>query len=208
MKLTFKKVLLFFLKKIHLDHLLLEIELEKRKLNIEKQITNYGAIFFPEAKVLNLQNNPKSIIINKNSFVRGELLVYKFAGKIEIGENTYIGENSKIWSADHIYIGNNVLISHQVNIIDTNSHEINHVERAQRFQEMAQNGHWEEKGNLLNSPIRIEDYAWINFNVTILKGVKIGKGAIIAAGSVVTKDVPEFTMVAGNPAKIIKELPK
>jgi len=208
MKLKIKKILLLFLKKINLDHLLLEIELEKRKASIEKQVTNEGSIFFPEAKVLNLQNNPNSIIVHKNSYIRGELLVYKFAGKIEIGENTYIGENTKIWSADYINIGNNVLISHQVNIIDTNSHEINHLERAQRFQEMVQNGHWEEKGCLVNAPIVIEDYTWINFNVTILKGVRIGKGAIIAAGAVVTKDVPEFTMVAGNPARIIKDLPR
>ena len=52
----------------------------------------------------------------------------------------------------------------------------------------------------------IEDDAWIGFKSSVLKGVTIGRGAIIAAGSVVTKDVPPFTLVAGNPAKVIREL--
>ncbi|MBK8021791.1 MAG: hypothetical protein IPK19_10285 [Chloroflexi bacterium] len=55
------------------------------------------------------------------------------------------------------------------------------------------------------APIRICDKAWIGFNAVILKGVTIGEGAIVGAGSVVTKDVPAWTVVAGNPARIIRE---
>ena len=57
------------------------------------------------------------------------------------------------------------------------------------------------------SPVRINDRAWLGFNSIILKGVTIGEGAIIGAGSVVTKDVPAYTIVAGNPARIIQEIP-
>jgi acetyltransferase-like isoleucine patch superfamily enzyme len=92
------------------------------------------------------------------------------------------------------------------NIVDTNSHEMDHVERANRFSEMIMYGHWNSKGNLLTAPIFIDDHVWISFNVSILRGVHIGKGAIIAAGSVVTKDVPPFTLFAGNPAKEIRKL--
>ncbi|MGC8751800.1 DapH/DapD/GlmU-related protein, partial [Hydrotalea sp.] len=60
---------------------------------------------------------------------------------------------------------------------------------------------WEK---VKSSPIKIADKAWIGFNVIILKGVTIGEGAIVGAGSVVTKDVPPYAVVAGNPAKIIK----
>ncbi|MCZ8192279.1 MAG: DapH/DapD/GlmU-related protein, partial [Microcystis sp. LE19-338.1B] len=60
--------------------------------------------------------------------------------------------------------------------------------------------------DIQSAPVVIEDHVWIGFNVGILKGVTIGKGAIIGAGSVVTKDVEPFTVVAGNPAKIIKRL--
>ena len=52
----------------------------------------------------------------------------------------------------------------------------------------------------------IKDYAWISYNACILKGVTIGEGAIIGAGSVVTKDVPAWTVVAGNPAKIVRHI--
>jgi acetyltransferase-like isoleucine patch superfamily enzyme len=67
-------------------------------------------------------------------------------------------------------------------------------------------GHPKEITNVDSAPIIIEDHVWISFNSIILKGVTIGKGAIIAAGSVVTKDVAPFTLVAGNPAKLIKHL--
>ena len=56
------------------------------------------------------------------------------------------------------------------------------------------------------SPTIICDDAWIGVNVIILKGVEIGAGAIVAAGAVVTKNVPPMTLVAGNPANVIKEL--
>ena len=67
-------------------------------------------------------------------------------------------------------------------------------------------GQPQTKGNIMTKPIIIEDYAWISYGCSILKGVTIGKGAIVGACSVVTKDVPPWTVVAGNPARIIKTL--
>ena len=61
-------------------------------------------------------------------------------------------------------------------------------------------------GNVESSPIIIEDDVWIGFKSSILKGVTIGRGAIVAAGSVVTKAVPEYSLVAGNPAVVIRRL--
>ena len=60
----------------------------------------------------------------------------------------------------------------------------------------------------LGRPVVIEDKVWIGINATILPGVRVGYGAIIGANSVVTKDVPPMTVVAGNPARTIKELKK
>lgn len=172
----------------------------------ERCICNKSSKFYTTANISLLNNKVDSIIIRNNCHIRGELLIFNYGGKIEIGENCYVGEGSKIWSGESIKIGNNVLISHNVNIIDTNSHEINHLERAQGYTNLIKEGHPKEKGSILTAPITIEDYAWISFNVTILKGVAIGKGAIVAAGSVVTKNVEPFTLVAGNPAKFIKKL--
>ncbi len=58
------------------------------------------------------------------------------------------------------------------------------------------------------APIVIADKVWLGMNVTVLKGVTIGEGSVVAAGSIVTKNVPPWTLVAGNPARIIRELPR
>jgi len=67
-------------------------------------------------------------------------------------------------------------------------------------------GKYKDWSNVISKEIIIKDKAWIGFNVIILKGVTIGEGAIVASGSVVTKDVPDFTLVGGNPARIIKSV--
>lgn len=163
-------------------------------------------VFVEGAKVFNFQNDNSKIIVGAGTKIRAELLIFANGGKIEIGENSYIGEYSRIWSAENVTIGNDVLISHNVNISDTNSHEINHLLRAESFKKMLREGHPKEKGEIITKAIAIEDNAWIGFNCIIHKGVTIGKGAIISAGSVVLKDVEPFTIVAGNPAQLIKKL--
>jgi acetyltransferase-like isoleucine patch superfamily enzyme len=174
---------------------------------LKKSCRGEESIINPSAKIFNLANSPEKIVIGENTVIDGELLVFRYGGNIIIGNNCYIGINSRIWSGDEIIIGNDVLISHNVNIMDTNSHEIDYIERAESYKKLLKEGrHPLEKGSILTAPIKIEDNVWINFNAIILKGVTIGKGAIIAAGSIVTKDVPEFSMVAGNPAKVIKKL--
>jgi acetyltransferase-like isoleucine patch superfamily enzyme len=171
-----------------------------------RQVVNNGAFFLPEATVENMQKDSSGIVVGKGTYIRGDLLIFPYGGRIVIGDNSYIGERTKIWSAQGIRIGNHVLISHNVNIIDTNTHEIDHLERAESYRSLVTLGQPKAIGNVNNAPIIIEDYAWINFNSVILKGVVIGKGSIIAAGSVVTKDVKAFTLVGGNPARLIREL--
>ena len=163
--------------------------------------------FYPEAKVYNPQFN-KNIVIGKNTHIRGQLLVLKYGGFIKIGDNCYVGDGSKIWSGNSIIIGDNVLISHNVGIVDTNSHELDYLERAERYIDLIANGAWQNQGSIITNPIIIQDYVWVSFGAIILKGVNIGKGAIIAAGAVVTKDVEPWTVVAGNPAVIVKYLPE
>lgn len=107
---------------------------------------------------------------------------------LEIG-SAFVNRDSKIYCTKSIKIGNEVAISEGVIIRDSDIHNI-----------YIQNNKIEK-----TKPIVIEDYVWIGMNAIILKGVKIGKGAVVAAGSVVTKDVPSNTIVAGNPARIIRE---
>ena len=88
-----------------------------------------------------------------------------------------------------IYIGNDVLIGHNACLLTLN-HEMEPENRA----------------DMHPKPIHIEDKAWLGSNVTVLPGVTIGEGAIVAAGAVVTKDVDSNTIVGGVPAKIIKRI--
>ncbi|WP_426095727.1 acyltransferase [Flavobacterium sp. DSR2-3-3] len=162
--------------------------------------------FYEQAEVINLQRNKGNIRIGLNTHIRGTLLLFAHGGKIDIGDNSYIGFGTQIWSANNIKIGNDVLISHNCNIIDTNSHEENYLERQESYRKMLKKGHATENVNVKSAPIIIEDHVWISFNVSVLKGVTIGKGAIVGAGSLVLKNVEPFTMVAGNPAVFIKNL--
>jgi len=167
---------------------------------------NDGVVFASTAKVYNFSKNKDQIFINTGAIIKGELLVFKSGGKIYIGKNCFIGEDSRIWSGENIYIGDNVLISHNVNIMDTNSHEMDARRRANSYASFLNNGHPEISNDVTTKPVKINDMCWIGFNAIILKGVTIGEGAIIAAGSVVTKDIPAYCLVAGNPATVIKKL--
>lgn len=158
----------------------------------------------PTAKIINLSHDRNNIQIGKNTYIRGELTVYPHAGKIKIGEYCYVGENTRIWSGASITIGNNVLISHNVDIHDCNDHPLNPIDRHEHYKKIITIGHPQKMVGLNEKPIVIKDNAWIGFDSIILKGVTIGEGAIVAAGSVVTKDVKPYTVVAGNPAKFVK----
>jgi acetyltransferase-like isoleucine patch superfamily enzyme len=161
---------------------------------------------YPEARVINMQNDASKITLGENTHIRGILLILPYGKGIHIGSNCYVGDHSRIWAYDSVVIGNSVLISHNVTIIDSDSHEIDFIEREQSFIHIVTKGHPKNKGNLRTAPIIIKDHAWISYNVSILKGVIIGEGAIVGAGSVVTHDVPAWSIAAGNPAKIKKRL--
>jgi len=98
-----------------------------------------------------------------------------------------------------------VLISHNVDIHDSNDHPVDPKLRHEHHKHILFVGHVDNI-DLDEREIIIEDDVWIGFNATILKGVKIGKGAIVSACSVVTKDVPPYTIVVGNPARVIKSI--
>jgi maltose O-acetyltransferase len=130
-------------------------------------------------------------------------LVLKFSGKICIGDDVYFGSNSKIWSASNIYVGNRVFISYGVNIHDNDAHSVSAKNRQEQFKEIFIEGHIAPLNDVNMGDVFISDDVWIGFNASILKGVHIGEGAIIASSSVVTRSVDPFTIVAGNPAKKI-----
>lgn len=109
-----------------------------------------------------------------------------------------------------ITIGDDVLISWGCQFIDNSSHSLVSAEKAKELATLKQKI---EDGTIVSdtdysnvgkAPIIIKDKVWIGFNSIILKGVTIGVGAVVAADSVVTKDVPDYAVVGGNPARVIK----
>jgi acetyltransferase-like isoleucine patch superfamily enzyme len=128
----------------------------------------------------------KSILeLNGCTIGRGvKLSVGPFA-YLAIGKNTYITDGSRISAQKSIQIGENCAVSFGVTIIDDDGHGFGSPP--------------------YSAPIVIEDDVWICCNVTILKGVTIGKGSVVATGAVVNKSCPPNSLIAGVPAKIIRE---
>lgn len=162
--------------------------------------------------VRNPIENKKYIEIGENSQISGSFIFEIKEGKVSIGNRTFIGGGSFI-CIDEIQIGNDVMFSWGCTVTDNNSHSHIWSERRNDVLEWKRGldenkmGIYKDWSNVKSGRITIKDKAWIGFNCIILKGVNIGEGAIIGAGSVVTKDVPDWTIVAGNPAKIIREIP-
>lgn len=112
---------------------------------------------------------------------------------ISIGDGTIINYNVTILDTNHVTIGNNVFIAPGV-VISAATHPLNAERRVTR--------------HFQSHPVIIKDCAWIGANATILTGVTIGRNAVIAAGSVVSRDVPDNCLVGGIPAGVIKMIPE
>jgi acetyltransferase-like isoleucine patch superfamily enzyme len=165
--------------------------------------TRPGARILPQGSIVNQQRARDAINLGANSWIAGQLLVYAHAGRIDIGDFCYVGENSKIWSAQHVAIGHRVFLAHGVNVHDNDAHSLSAKIRHEHFRELVTLGQPSFVEDFSSAPIRIEDDVWIGFNSTILKGTHIGRGAIVGACSLVTRDVEAFAIVAGNPAVVV-----
>ena len=121
--------------------------------------------------------------------------------KFAVGGDLYIGKDSGlsgtlIYCKKSVTIGSHVGIGANVMIYDTDFHPVNPYERIVTNSD----------NDIQCKPVQIDDYVWIGANTMILKGVHIGRGSVIGAGSVVTSDVPELAVYAGNPARFIKNV--
>lgn len=124
-------------------------------------------------------------------------------GAVRMGDRCYVG-NSHLVCHTGITLGDDVIISWGVTVVDHNSHSIDWAQRRSDVADWMQGiKRWD---HVPVAPVRIGSKAWIGFGATILKGVTIGEGAVVGAQSVVTKDVAPYTVVAGNPARVIRHL--
>jgi acetyltransferase-like isoleucine patch superfamily enzyme len=151
----------------------------------------------------------KRVSIGTDSILECNITFENKQGEIRIGDRVFIG-GTKFHCINSIVIGNDVMFSWGCHVIDNNSHSLISNDRLndliawKKGIEEGCIGKYKDWSVVQSAPIVIKDKAWVGFNSIIMKGVTIGEGAIVAAGSVVTKDVPDYAIVGGNPAKIIK----
>ncbi len=195
-----------------------------KKIRRKRKIKKYGNYMslskntiYNDSFSIDLRHPKKNSIyleIGNNCIINGSFVFETETGKVCIGERCHIG-NSTFISKSKIEIGNDVTIAWGCTIYDHDSHSIYWDERKNdtvqeykdtlQFNDEIYNKNW----SVVNTkPITIKDKVWIGMNVIILKGVTVGEGAVIGAGSVVTQDVPAWSVVAGNPAKVVKRISK
>jgi acetyltransferase-like isoleucine patch superfamily enzyme len=146
-----------------------------------------------------LMGNPIRLIVGDHVTLSG---VTTFVGSkwvdvpvLEIGSDSYIGYQTTIVTGRGVHIGQHVLIASRVFIAAEDSHPVDPVARRRNAPPLLKD----------IQSVWIEDGAWIGDNATVLKGVRVGQGAVVAAHAVVTQNVPAYAVVAGNPAKIVKQ---
>ncbi len=156
------------------------------KLQIDESLylgeTSFGGN--GRSSIIRLDENAAFVVHGKASLYYGADVIVFNGGTFEIG-NSFINSDCRIRCHESISIGNDCAISHEFSVMDSNAHALN--------------------GDRKTQPVKIGNHVWIGTRVIVLSGVTIGDGAVIAAGSIVTHDVPERTLVAGAPIKVIKE---
>lgn len=160
-------------------------------------------VFEDGAYVALIDGSKKEDIILGNNIILKGRLASQHGGKISIGDNVGIWPHSSVQSVNSVTIGNNCRISSNTIITDNNNHPTHPLFTQYRA------SHIEDTDACLwkhaqSAPVKIGNNCWIGQNVRIQKGVTIGDNCIIAANSVVTKNVPDNCIAAGNPAKIVK----
>jgi acetyltransferase-like isoleucine patch superfamily enzyme len=185
--------------------------MQEQQLQSVFRAFEHGAVFEPGLR-LTLRawcHNPgprENIRLGRDVICRGILRSESFQpGQIVIGDNVYLGDDTLIASAAQVSIGAFTMLAHGVQVFDNNSHPLDATER-ERDQQIAVGNIQGQRPAIASAPIWIGENSWIGFNAIVLKGVRIGPRSIVAAGSVVTKDVPPNSVAAGNPARVIKEM--
>jgi len=170
------------------------------------KITSDGKIIMNFGAGIIGAKDKKQIVLGKNVRLSGWLTILE-NGKITIGNYTLIGARSVIQAWDKVEIGSYTMISPDVWIQDNNSHSIYAKDR---YKDMLGSRDFNDIGtdntNAAHKPITIGNHVWIGRRAIILKGVTIGDRSVVAASAVVTHDVPSDTIVAGNPARVVKHI--
>ncbi len=149
---------------------------------------------------------PEQLKIGKNCSLEGNYIIGT-EGKLKIGDFCSFRSGTRLSCMSGVFIGSHVFGATNIFISDNNNHPISPSYRREMTMTAPGKNMWKLNEEVSSKPIFIEDGVWLGFNSVILKGVRIGSWSIVGAMAVVTKDVPPFTIVGGNPAKIIGGVP-
>lgn len=185
------------------------IQMLARKINwllYKDKITTDGRFLMGLGGGISGAIRKDQIILGKNVGISGWLTVFP-TGKITIGDYSCIGRGSVLQAMNTIEIGSYTLVAPDVWIVDNNNHSIY---AKYRYIDIMGSRDFNEVGvdntRTISKPIKIGSHVWIGRRSMILKGVTVGDRAVVAAYSIVTHDVPADSIVAGNPAKIVKQI--
>ena len=151
-------------------------------------------------------NEPDALVVGANCTMDGVHFALGEQGRVQIGDYCYF-TNAVLLCELEMRIGNYVVIGWNATIADTDFHPLEPAERIADAIACSPLGQGRPRPEIPKRPVTIEDDVWIGPNATILKGVRIGTGAFIEAGSLVTRDVPAHARIMGNPAQVIGEVP-
>lgn len=157
--------------------------------------------------VIDKRNESSKIDIGDECLINGILVTETVNSRISIGNNVFIGGSTTIHCVASVVVEDHVLISHDCLLMDSDNHSINHRERKNDLSDWRSGGN-HDWSRTISKPIHIGSSAWIEARAIVLKGVQVGEKAVMGAGSVVTKNVPRWSIVAGNPTKSIRTIPK
>jgi acetyltransferase-like isoleucine patch superfamily enzyme len=146
-----------------------------------------------------------TISIGKECMMHGEIVVERDESRVSIGDNVFVGGGTTFDCALSITVEDDVLISYGCTIADSDNHSIYAEFRKNDLADW-RDGQRHDWSRTAMRPVRIQKGAWIGAHCRILKGVTIGEGAVVGMGSVVTKDVPPRAIVAGNPARVVRQI--
>ena len=152
-------------------------------------IGSFGLTTVRDETVIRIRPGARFVVDGQVNLHRGSRIVVD-AGELVIGNQTMVNGFSKILVATRVTIGSGCNIAWNVQILDTDFHSV----------------HVDGQPQPHTAPITIGDHVWIGTSSLVLKGVTVGDGAVVAAGSVVTRDVPASTLVAGVPAKPVRKV--
>ncbi|MDR0606481.1 MAG: acyltransferase [Bacteroidales bacterium] len=195
--------------KKYIKYILRQYFIKKSK----KYITTGNSILLNEFRVINVIGTSKKVFIGNDCMLDCKIIFESAEGYVSIGDRVFIG-SSTIICRNNIVFENDIFVAWGTYFYDHDSHSLDYQERQKdlirQLEDYRANRNFIESKDwsVVNSqPIKICSHAWIGMNCIILKGVTIGEGAIVGAGSIVTHNVPAWTVVAGNPAKVVKKIP-